>query len=171
MTKTALLVMEMQNDYLWEKRKAKFPYDTETLIGAVNDAIAQYRAAGSDILYLLQIFPDTPSNRIIFDFSITGTEGAELYSGLDVVSEYLFEKNVADAFLDPAFAAFVSARGYTDIAVCGIDECGAVSATAKGANNFGANVAILKHATASRLPINKLAPLRAELRSLGIQFI
>lgn len=171
MANTALLVMELQNDYLWEKRKAKFPYDTKALIGAVNDAIARYRAAGSDILYLLQIFPDMPSNRIIFDFSITGTEGAALYSGLDVVSDYLFEKNVADAFLDPAFAAFAAERGYTDIAVCGIDECGAVSATARGARNTGADVTILKDATASRFPLNKLAPLRAELKALGIRYL
>ena len=66
MAKTALLVMELQNDYLWEKRKSKFPYDTEKLIAAVNDAISRVRADGGDVIYLKQIFPDTPSNHIIF---------------------------------------------------------------------------------------------------------
>lgn len=170
MAKSALLVTELQNDYLWEKRKAKFPYDTEKLIAAVNEAIDRYHAAGSDVLYLLQIFPDTPSNHIIFDFSIAGTEGARLYSGLHVVSEHLFEKNVADAFLDPDFAAFAAAQGYEEILVCGIDENGAVAATAKGAQKLGASVTILKEATASRFPMNKLAPLRAELKALGIRY-
>ena len=38
--KTALLVIDMQNDYLWEKRKPIFAYDTERLVAAVNELIA-----------------------------------------------------------------------------------------------------------------------------------
>ena len=30
--KKALVVIDMQNDYLWEKRKKKFTYDTEELV-------------------------------------------------------------------------------------------------------------------------------------------
>ena len=37
--KKALLVIDMQNDYLWEKRKARFSYDTQTLTAAVNALI------------------------------------------------------------------------------------------------------------------------------------
>ena len=37
--KTALLVIDMQNDYLWEKRKPIFAYDTERLVAAVNELI------------------------------------------------------------------------------------------------------------------------------------
>ena len=32
--KTALLVIDMQNDYLWEKRMPKFAYDTAQLTAA-----------------------------------------------------------------------------------------------------------------------------------------
>lgn len=170
MSKTALLVCEMQNDYLWEKRKSKFPYDTEKLVAAVNAEIARSEAAGADVLLLLQIFPDTPSNHIIFDFSIEGTEGAELYHGIQAAAPKIFEKNVADAFLDKDFAAFMAAQGYDEIRVCGIDENGAVAATAKGAQRNGAAVTIVKAATASRFPIGKLAPLRAELKVLGIAY-
>ena len=171
MAKNALLVMELQNDYLWEKRKTKFPYDTEKLISAANSAIDRCAAEGCDVIYLLQIFPDTPSNHIIFDFSIAGTEGAALYSGLHLVSEYRFEKNVADAFLDPAFAAFMAEQQYDEVWICGIDECGAVAATAKGAQDAGAAVTVLREATASRFPVNKLAPLRAELKARGIRYL
>lgn len=171
MAKQALLVIELQNDYLWEKRKSKFPYDTEKLIAAVNAAIRQTKESGGDVIYLKQIFPDTPSNHIIFDFCIEGTEGAALYSGLEIASEYCFEKNVADAFLDADFAAFMAEQGYQEIALCGIDEAGSIAATAKGAQKTGAAVRILKDATASRFPIGKLAPLRAELQSLGVEYV
>ena len=41
--KKALLVIDMQNDYLYEKRKAKFSYDTENLVNSVNSLIERYQ--------------------------------------------------------------------------------------------------------------------------------
>ena len=35
----ALLVIDMQNDYLYERRKRRFSYDTEQLTSAVNALI------------------------------------------------------------------------------------------------------------------------------------
>lgn len=170
MAKQALLVTELQNDFLWEKRKSKFPYDTGRLIAAVNAAAAETKAAGGDVIYIRQIFPDTPSNHIIFDFCIEGTEGAALYGGLELVSGLIFDKNAADVYLDAAFAAFMAEQGYQEILLCGIDEAGSIAATAKGAQKTGAAVTILKDATASRFPMNKLAPIRAELKKLGIRY-
>ena len=40
--KTALLVIDMQNDYLWEKRKERFSYDTAKLVASVNELIREY---------------------------------------------------------------------------------------------------------------------------------
>lgn len=37
--KTALIVIDMQNDYLYEKRKAKFAYNTSELTSSVNEII------------------------------------------------------------------------------------------------------------------------------------
>ena len=170
MAKQALLVFELQNDYLWEKRKEKFPYDTKKLISAVNAAISQYQAENCDILYLAQIFPDTPTNHLVFGFCIEQTEGAKLYSELQIASDLYFEKNVADAFLSKPFAEHVHQQGYEALLLCGIDENGSIAATAKSACNQGLKVTILKEATASRFPINKLAPLRAELKALGVNY-
>ena len=39
----ALVVTDMQNDYLYEKRKAKFAYDTDILVGNVNRIIHNAR--------------------------------------------------------------------------------------------------------------------------------
>lgn len=171
MAKTVLIVCEMQNDFLWEKRKSKFSYDAEKLTAAVKEAAEAVRAEGGDVIFLKQIFADTPSNHIIFDFCIAGSEGAALYGGLDSIPAKHFEKNVADAYSDPAFAEYMQAQGYERVLVCGIDENGTVSATAKGAKNAGAEVCILSSASASRFPIGKLAPLRAELKAMGIQYI
>ena len=47
--KKALLVIDIQNDYFWEKRKKIFTYDTDKLVGNINRAIASYNETGYDI--------------------------------------------------------------------------------------------------------------------------
>ena len=86
----ALLVIDMQNDYLWDKRKPMFSYDTDKLVGDVNQAILTYKKKGYDIIYIKHILP-----KIMWGvgFSIKGTKGAELFPRINVVSDYIFEKN------------------------------------------------------------------------------
>ena len=84
--KTALIVIDMQNDYLYEKRKDKFAYNTSELTAAVNELIHQYNKNTCDVIYIRHIIQNLPTNRLLFGFSIAGTEGAELFSGLDIVS-------------------------------------------------------------------------------------
>ena len=48
----ALIVIDRQNDYLWEKRKALFSYETDKLTGNVNHAISTYKENGYDIIYI-----------------------------------------------------------------------------------------------------------------------
>ena len=36
--KKALLVLDIQNDYFWEKRKKIFTYDTDKLVGNINES-------------------------------------------------------------------------------------------------------------------------------------
>ena len=168
--KKALIVIDMQND-LWEKRKPMFSYDTPALTGAVNRAVKEYSEKGWDVIYILQLFPDLPTNRWIIGFSIKNTEGAELYGGLDVVSEHIFEKNLPDSFSSKAFRDFVKAQGYTEAVLCGLDECGCVGATARGAVKAGIPVSIIAEATGRRFPEAKVEKNRQKLKALGVRFI
>ena len=169
--KTALLVIEMQNDLLWSKRKEKFTYDTEKLTAAVNAAIAAYSAEGADVIYIAQAFPDTPTNHIVFGYQIEGTEGAKLYEKLRVVSDLYFEKNFNDAYMLGAFREHMESQGYTRILLCGIDECGCIAATAKSAVKAGAAAAILSDASATRFDAAKRGQTRAELKRLGVTYL
>ncbi|MCR4760998.1 MAG: cysteine hydrolase [Oscillospiraceae bacterium] len=170
MAKIALIVTEMQNDYLWAKRKDKFPYDTDTLVSAVNAAIDTVHAAGGDVIYIAQIFPDTPSNHLIFGYNITGTEGAELFGDLHRVSELYFEKNVSDLFTDAKFREWTEAQGYEELLFCGVDECACIAATAKHAAESGMRAVILEKASATRFDARKKAMTRAELKAAGVQY-
>lgn len=72
--KKALVVIDMQNDYLWENRKAKFSYNTAKLVNAVNRAISSYKEKGYDIIYIAQMFPNIITNKWFIGFSIKGTD-------------------------------------------------------------------------------------------------
>ena len=169
--KKALIVIDMQNDYLWEKRKAMFCYDTKSLVDAVNEAVAEYSSKGWDIIYIEQVFPDLITNKWIIGFSIKNTEGAELYNGLNVISEHIFEKNLPDSFTSKAFREFVRNKGYNEVALCGLDECGCVGATAKGAVKAGISVSLIEDATGRRFSKEKVDKMRRKLNKLGVNYI
>ena len=166
--KKALIVIDLQNDYLWDQRKPMFTYDTDKLIGNVNRAIAEYKEKCYDIIYIKHILP-----KILWGagFSIKGTEGAELYGGLDIVSDLCFEKNRSDTYTAKAFREYMQKQNYTGVAICGLDECGCVGATAKGAAKTGIEVVMLQNCIGSRFPDAKVQKMRNELRALGAVYV
>ena len=164
----ALLVIDMQNDYLWDKRKSMFTYDTDKLVDNVNQAILTYKESGYDIIYIKHILPKVMWG---VGFSIKGTEGARFYPGLNLVSELIFEKNHSDTYTSKDFRLHMEKQGYNEVVLCGLDECGCVGATAKGAARTGVKVIMLKDCIGRRFPDKKVKKMRAELKALGVQYI
>ena len=166
--KKALIVIDMQKDYLWDKRKPMFNYDTENLVGNVNNAIASYKEQGYDIIYIKHIL-----SKLLWGvgFSIKGTEGAELFEGLDVISDKIFEKNRSNSFTAKPFREYAKKQGYEEMVLCGLDECGCVGATAKGAVKAGIKVCMLTDCIGRRFPEQKVNQMRTELKALGVSYI
>ncbi len=166
--KKALLVIDMQNDYLWDKRKPMFTYDADKLTNNVNRLIASCKEKGYDIIYIKHIL-----SKLLWGvgFSIEGTEGAELYSGLDIVSDLCFEKKRSDSYTAKAFREYMKRQNYSEIALCGLDECGCVGATAKGAVKTGARVIMIENCIGRRFPDEKVQKMRKTLSTLGVQYI
>ena len=164
----ALLVIDMQNDYLWDKRKSMFSYDTDKLVGDVNHAISIYNENGYDIIYIKHIMP-----KIMWGvgFSIKGTEGAELFPGVNLVSKFIFVKNRSDAYTTKEFRQHMEKQGYKEVVLCGLDECGCVGATAKGAAKTGIKVFMLADCIGRRFPDKKVRKKRADLKAVGVQYI
>ncbi len=164
--KTALLVIDMQNDYLWENRKKPFSYDTACLTASVNELIHRHRL----VVYIRHIIQNLPTNRLLFGYSIAGTEGAELYGGLDIVSDHCFDKYFGDAFTNRHLREFLEKQGVETVHLCGLDECGCVAATALGAVKRGMKAVILRKGTATVLPAAKVSRAREKLRRAGVQW-
>ncbi len=166
--KKALVVIDMQNDYLWEKRKKKFTYDTEELVANVNQAIEAYREDGYDIIYIKHILP-----KLLWGvgFSIRGTQGAKMYPGVKLMSAWFFEKSRPDTFTSREFRKHVKERGYGEMVLCGLDECGCVGATAKGAVKAGLKTYMLTDCIGRRFPEERVKKMREELQALGVEYI
>ena len=164
----AFIVIDLQNDYLWDKRKPMFSYDSDKLVENVNHNILTYKEKGYDIIYIKHILP-----KIMWGvgFSIKGTEGAELYPKVDRVSDYIFEKNHSDSYTSKDFRQHMEKQGYKEVVLCGLDECGCVGATAKGAVKTGVKVSMLTDCIVSRFPDEKIQKMRADLKALGVQYI
>ena len=164
----AFIVIDLQNDYLWDKRKPMFTYDSDKLVENVNHNILTYKEKGYDIIYIKHILP-----KIMWGvgFSIKGTEGAELYPKVDRVSDYIFEKNHSDSYTSKDFRQLMEKQGYKEVGLCGLDECGCVGATAKGAVKTGVKVSMLTDCIVSRFPDVKIQKMRADLKALGVQYI
>lgn len=168
--KKALLVIDMQNDYLGPKRKAMFSYDSAELTASVNRAIHRYQSEGADILYIAHILPNIATNRWFIGFSIKGTEGAKLYDGLDIVSDLYFEKNLSNTYTAKRFREFMKEKRYDEVAICGLDECGCVGKTALGAAKTGVRVVMLENCIGRRFPQDKVRKMREKLKQRGVQY-
>ena len=169
--KKALLVIDMQNDYLWDKRKPMFTYNTEEFVGNVNKAIETYEKKGYDIIYIKHILPNTLITRCFIGFSIKGTEGTELYSGLKIVSNLIFKKKLADTYSSKTFRNYMKKQKYAEVVICGVDECACVGATAKGAIKSGVNVIMLENCIGRRFSEKKIKKIRNKLMSIGVKYI
>ena len=168
---TALLVIDMQNDYLYDKRKEQFSYDTPGLTGAVNALIHEYADAGSDVIYIRHIIQNLPTNRLLFGYSIAGTEGAELYPGVDIVSGYCFDKLFGDALTNKKLLAMVREKGYEMLHLCGLDEFGCVTETARGAVKRGIPVRIVRSGTATVMKERMAAKKKKKQEKYKIEYL
>ena len=169
--KLALIVIDMQNDYLYEKRKKRFSYNTDKLTADVNELIHQYDNNGHDVIYIRHLIQNLPTNRLLFGYSLAGTEGAELYDGLDVVSSLCFDKYFGDALTNKKLLALVKKKGYDELHLCGLDECGCVTSTALGAVKRGLKVSVLKKGTATVMGEAKVRKAHERLEKAGVRSI
>lgn len=169
--KKALVVIDMQNDYLWDKRKPMFSYDTKKLTDSVNNTIRRFEQEGGDVIYVAHILPNIVTNRIFIGFSIRNTPGAELYGGLERVSDLYFEKKFSNSFTAKKFREHMASRQYSEIYLCGLDLCGCVGKTALGAVKVCKKVFIVGDCTGSRFDKSRQDKMKKALTDAGAAFI
>lgn len=140
MTKRALIVIDLQNDYFPD---GKWALDNILeASGNAADILADARAAGDEIVHVRHEFPtgDAP-------FFAPGTKGAEINDAVAPRDgEPIVLKRGINAFLDTDLEATLDAWGVTDVTIVGAMSHMCIDAAARAASDFGYVVTVVEDA-------------------------
>jgi nicotinamidase-related amidase len=144
MPDTALLVIDIQNDY--------FPGGAMELEGAdaagakAGSAIARFRKEGKPVIHVRHV-----SVRPGSTFFLPGTRGAEIH---DLVvphgKETVVEKNFPNSFRNTELKAILETNGVKNLVVAGMMTHMCVDATVRHAADLGYKITLLGDACATR---------------------
>jgi nicotinamidase-related amidase len=144
MSKTALLIIDIQNDY--------FPGGTMELEGAdaagrrAGEALAAFRAKRLPVFHIQHL-----SVRPGATFFVPGTPGAEIHPGVAPASgEAVLQKNFPNAFRGTQLKAQLEREGVDHLVVAGMMTHMCVDASVRAAFDDGYRVTLLADACATR---------------------
>lgn len=134
--KTALLVVDVQTGLCTGEWAA---FDIEAVIGRINRAITQARAAGAPIVFIQH---EEDSGPLQF-----GSADWQLDARLDISpGDLRVRKTVANAFHHTDLQALLQSRGVQQVVVCGLQSEFCVDSTVRGALAQGFAVTLLSDA-------------------------
>lgn len=144
--KSALLVVDIQEDFTGKTARPPFPYkDSDQFIANVNNIINSAIDKGMIVIYVRQVFEN---NLLDLPLSkgrvIRGQEGAQVDSRVKLVNLNIFEKEKSDAFSNTEFEDFLIKNQINTLYIVGIDATACVYKTAKGAKNRNCNVTVIR---------------------------
>ena len=168
----ALLVMDMQIDYIGEN--AKFPIEQnqiENLIHITNNIIEEFYQNNYIIIYFRNVFRKNDwKNRFRNYAAIEGTYGVEIDPRINIVSEQIFDKYSPSGFSNTEFTDFLTENQINELYFCGVmaDQC--VYETALAAFNRGYIVNYFSNAVGST-SVRNIERAISRLRKKGIYIV
>lgn len=167
---TALLVIDVQEDFTRNSPKPYADADRIRAIDVINREIEAARQAGEDVILIKQVFRHWPAilamKLLMGGIGTPGRKGLAFDPDLKAQNVPEFEKPIGDAFYNPALEAYLAKRKIGNLRLTGLDACQCVQLTAKGALNRGYAVEIIEPALLTATP-DKWPALKADLESLG----
>ncbi len=144
MTDTALLLIDIQNDYFPGGRMA---LEGSPAAGAnAARALAEFRRKKLPVIHVRHL-----SVRPGATFFIPGTEGAEIHSQVRPnEGERVVEKNFPNSFRDTPLRSLLEERGIRHLVVAGMMTHMCVDASVRQAADLGYRVTLLADACATR---------------------
>ncbi|WP_437592341.1 cysteine hydrolase family protein [Sorangium sp. So ce1000] len=181
--RTALLIIDMQNDFLAEGGAfSKRHLDPHQLAQSVAWLVRAARAQGRVVVWVTSVYGeiDAPPDALRGQTHTgsaccaRGTWGAELFPALAPVraerpagtAEWHVEKRWYSAFRDTDLHARLEQAGVTAVVLCGVATNVCVLAAARDARRLGYDVDVLGDATAAGTAGKHAAALR-EIEGLG----
>lgn len=127
----ALVVMDMQLDFLGENPKMPIENQVEDLIKTVNDIIEDFNSKGYEIIYIRSAFSKNDiANSFRNKAAIEGTTGIEIDPRINIVSENIFDKKHSSAFSNKDFENYLIKNQINELYIIGLMAEGCVYKTA-----------------------------------------
>jgi nicotinamidase-related amidase len=127
----ALVVMDMQLDFLGENPKMPIENQVEELIKTVNDIIEDFNSKGYEIIYIRSAFSKNDiANSFRNKAAIEGTTGIEIDPRINIVSENIFDKKSSSAFSNKDFENYLIKNQINELYIIGLMAEGCVYKTA-----------------------------------------
>ena len=154
MTKTALVVIDLQNDITKNYKK---------IIEQVNKAIDWAVAKEMHVIYIKHYNLSEKTRTFK-----PGTKGAELVPELKIVSDNIFEKSQASALTGEAFSSYIEESGINEFYIAGADATGCVKSTSYNLAKAGYKVHVISDCVTS-YDLKKLDEMFAYYASKGCE--
>lgn len=144
MTKTALIVVDIQNDYFPD---GKWPLSgVEAAASNAARLIANARSAGDLVVHIRHEFPTANA-----PFFQPGSQGAAIHpSVMNLDSEHVVLKQQINSYRDTDLKQHLDGNGIGEVVVCGNMSHMCVDAVTRASADFGYPVTVIHDACASR---------------------
>jgi nicotinamidase-related amidase len=163
-----LLVLDVQSSYI-NNTPGKL---ANQCISNINKVIGHTYELNYNIVYFASVRKKTLfSSLFLFDIAVQGTEGAKIDPGLNTNNPVVFEKFLADGFINKDFGTYLENNNIKKLFITGMAAEVCVSETIKGALNRGYEVVVLKDAIISIFGKKSLKKKLNKVESLGARII
>ncbi|NOX49919.1 MAG: cysteine hydrolase [Gammaproteobacteria bacterium] len=143
MSKTALIIVDLQNDYFqggkWELE------GTESAAKKAATLLASFRAKKLPVVHVRHEFPtaDAP-------FFAPGSDGAKVHTSVqELEAEPVVTKHQINGFRDTNLKEVLGGLGVDSVLICGAMSHMCIDAVTRAANDFGYNCAVAHDACAT----------------------
>lgn len=154
--KTALLLIDIQNDY-FEEGKNPLTGSFEASLNA-KELLKYFRAKAWPVVYIQHV-----ANREAATFFVPGTDGVEIHDNVKpLVDEKIFVKHYPNSFRETGLNDYLLANGINDLVICGMMTHMCVDATVRAAKDLGYDCTIIKDACATKNLQIKSRTVKAE---------
>jgi nicotinamidase-related amidase len=158
--KTALIIIDIQNDY--------FENGTMTLAGSLEAShnaasiLGLFRSIDEPIIFIQHIALSPTAT-----FFLPGTQGAEIHQSVEPKdSEKVIVKHYPNSFRETELLEYLNSLDITDLVICGMMTQMCVDATTRAAKDYGFNCTLIGDACATKdLEINGRSVKAADVQT------
>jgi len=178
MTKPALLIIDMQNDFVQDTKPLKVA-GARDVIPKIRDVLSAFRERSLPVFHVLRVHrPDGSdveiTRKALFartPFAVEGTEGAAIVRELAPLrGEYILTKIRMSAFIGTELDLMLRTLGITSVFVCGIQTPNCIRATVFDAIAYNYPVLLIEDAAGASSEEVHRSNVR-DMQNIGVRIV